>query len=246
MKLAEISPTEKRPAEALAALEKKYRKSKQKALFLLLIPLLWILGAIPAYFIGSAVAWECLAGWCIGVTFCVGVYATMWLPDTAEVVHNYAQLVLPELFRNAGVNDVRVHTRHDLSMKTFLDSGLYHDRYNSISREDSIQGNLHGVPFGMYEVAMQVGGTRMNARSGIVSGTRTNYFYGWFVMLNVPRISGFHFITMRGRKNSGESDDWLQHTIAHWENDVQLQQTQSGNAAFDRQFMLNSDQPFVL
>lgn len=246
MNLERISPAQIAPADRLKAIEKRYIRSRRKIWFVLAIPALWLMGAVAAKAIDELWAWEALIGWCLMTTFLMGVYLLYQVPSTADAVHKYSQEILPGIFTQLGVENVRVARRHNLSMKVFLDSGLYYDKYSSISREDSVQGRINGSDFGMYEVAMQIGSTRMSAQAGTTATLRTNQFYGWFIVVNTAHISGFHFITMRKRRNTGESDDWHAKTISHWENDRQLQKVSIANSKFDELFLLNSDMPDVL
>jgi len=233
-------------ATRLQELEKQYRRAGLKWKIILSIPALWIIGGLIAKVVDETWIWEALVGWCLLTTFMAGVFLLYQVPAAADVVHKYSLEVLPGIFRQFGAQEVRVAKRHDLSMKVFLESGLYYDKYSTISREDSIQGTLHGNNFGMYEVAVQVGSSLMTGRPGATRPVHTNQFYGWFIILNTPMHNGFHFITPRKRFNTGESDDWLMKTIAHWENDEQLEKITTGTPSFDELFFLNSDQPSVL
>lgn len=246
MNVDTISAEKKSPDSRLTALESQYERAGQKIWWWLSVPLLWVSSWFVVDWVDVEWAWDFFGLWCILVLILIGMFIYKRFPAKENVIHEYSQLVLPKIFSGFGVRDVKVARRHDLSMKTFLESGLYHDKYNSISREDSVQGILNGEQFGMYEVAMQVGSSRMGGRAGIVSTTRTNHFYGWFIVLNAARIPGFHFITMRARKNSGESDDWHVKTFQHWDTDTQLQKIILGNPVFDQQFLLNSDHPHAL
>lgn len=231
----------------LQELEKQYRRSGWKWPIVLSIPAFWIMGAAVAYLVDETWMWEALVGWCLLVAFMAGVYLLYQVPAAADVVHKYSLEILPGLFRKLGAEQVRVARRHDLSMKVFLEAGLYYEKYSSISRQDCIQGMLHGTAFGMYQVAMQTDSSLYRGAAGSPGASlKTNQFYGWYIVVDAAPVNGFHFITTRRRINAGESDDWHKKTVSHWENDQALQRISSGNAAFDEAFLLNSDQPSVL
>lgn len=239
-----ISPTEIASPERLATLEKRYHRSRKKIRIILLIPALWMIGAAVAASINELWVWQALVGWCLLVLFLVGVYILYQVPGTDDVVHQYAMEILPGLFRKAGADEVHVAKRHDLSMKTFLEAGLYYDKYSSISREDCIGGKINGSDFGMYEIAIQVKTMTDSLTSN--NGIATNHFYGWFIVVSAPRISGFHFVTMRRRVNSGESDDWHKKTVSHWESNTTFQEVATDDRSFNEAFLLNSDHPAQL
>lgn len=242
MKQGHIALGEIASVPRLRQLEKQHRRSRKKGQLILLIPALCILGAIPAYLLDINWLWEALAGWCILVIFLVGSYIMWKLPVTEEIVHDYSQEVLPGLFRKLGIEKPEAFRRHNLAVKAFLDSGLFHDKYSSISREDCIQGFVHSAPFGMYQVAMQVGTTLMGGRAGMTT-LKTNHFYGWFITVNIAAVPGVHVIIMRQRIHSGESDDWHSKTISHWEKSDFLQKEISGNEMFDEKFLVFTDYP---
>lgn len=238
-----ISPAEIASVERLKTIEKRYGRSRKKIWFVLAIPSLWLLGAIVANTIDELWAWEALVGWCLMTTFLMGVYVLYQVPSTDDAVHWYSQEILPGLLIKLGVETVRVARRHNLSMKIFLESGLYYDKYSAISREDSIQGRINGADFGMYEIAVQTGSTMMSAQAGTTASVRTNQFYGWFIVVNTAQVNGFHFITLRKKLTRGESDDWHEKTISHWEKDQVMQKVSTGNSRFDDLLLVNSDRP---
>lgn len=246
MNLEPILSAEIASIERLRELEIKYRRSQQKIWVLVAIPLLWLIGASVARMINELWAWQALVGWCLLCAFLGGVFILYQIPSKDDVIHDYSQAVLPGLFKHFGADKVLVARRHDLHMKTILEAGLYYDKYNTISREDCVQGHINGIDFGMYEVALQIGGSVISPQAGTTATTRTNYFYGWFVMMNTSRVHGFHFITLRNRIASGEADDWSEKTIAHWEKDITLQKVATEDGAFNELFLLNSDHPEVL
>lgn len=233
-------PQELAPEDRLRRLEKQYRRSRQKWLFIAAIPVLWAIGAIPLFSLGYSWLGPVYTAWCILVVFAIGAYVIFRFPVADEVEHEHAQVILPGLLTKLGVEAAAVHKRHNLSTKTLLDAGLYYGKYNAWLREDCIQGTISGFNFGMYETAIQIAST---AGGGY---DRTNEFYGWFIAVNIRPLQGFHFITMRRRVNSGESDDWHRKTLSHWENDRQLQKIASGNKEFDEAFRLNTDHPAAL
>lgn len=244
MNLEQIRPAEIAPLDRLEKLEKQYRRSRQKLKFLLLIPGLWLLAFIPTYILDIKWLWEDFAGWCILVLFGIGGYAVLKFPIADDVIHAYAQEILPGLLRKFGVENPRVSKRHDLSFRTMLESGLYHDKFNGVLREDSVQGTLGQIPFGMYEIAIQVNST-IGARSARTSFS-TNHFYGWFIQLAIPHIRGVHTIVMRRRIHGGESDDWHEETLEFWQENSQLQKIFTSNPSFDEAFLVASDLPETL
>ncbi|HTF05470.1 MAG TPA: DUF3137 domain-containing protein [Bacteroidia bacterium] len=239
-----LTPAEIAPEEALHSLQKMRERAKQKWMIIFLTIGLLVLGSSVVYALEIKWLLIAYAASCIASVFIVGAWVFLKLPVLTEVEHKYAQVVLPGLFTKTGATEVRVGKHHDLSMKTFLEAGLYHDKYSSISREDYIQGKFNERPFGMYEIAIQTVATY--GGGGAQNTVGTNRFYGWFIIVPADRISGFHFITMRYRNNNGESDDWHTLTLQHWEEDVHLQKFVPGESKFDDAFLLNTNQPEAL
>lgn len=245
MNFEEIIPSEIAAQAELQKLQKRREWAQRKWTIVFAALTGLVLGAGTVY--ALEIRWLILAyaPFCIASIFAVGAWVFLKLPVLSEVERKYSQLILPGLFTKAGASEVLVSKRHDLSMKTFLEAGLFHDKYSTISREDCIQGKFSERPFGMYEVAMQTVAT-YGGMSPMQNTIGTNRFYGWFIIVPAERIPGFHFITMRYRNNDGESDDWHTLTFQHWEEDQQLQKITLGETKFDDAFLLNTDQPETL
>lgn len=244
MNFEDLTPAEIAPEKELHILQKKREWAQLKWMVIFITLGLLVLGASGVYALEIRWLFLAYAGFCVAVIFVAGAWIFLKLPVLAEVEHSYAQIVLPGLITKTGATEVRVGKRHDLAMKTFLEAGLFYDKYSTITREDWIQGKFNAQSFGMYEVALQ---TVATYGAGPMQNTvGTNRFYGWFIVLPINHISGFHFITMRYRTNEGESDDWHTLTFQHWTEDQQLQKINLGEANFDDAFLLNTDQPEML
>ncbi len=244
MNFEDLTPAEIAPEKELRQLQKKREWAQHKWMIALATLGLLVLGATGVY--AAEIEWLFIAyaAFCLIIVFVVGALIFMKMPVLAEAEHSYAQLVLPGLFTKSGATEVRVGKRHDLAMKTFLEAGLFYDKYSTISREDWITGKFNERSFGMYEVALQTVATY--GALAFQNTVGTNRFYGWFIVVPVDRISGFHFITMHYRNNEGESDDWHTLNYQHWMEDQQLQKIKLGEAKFDDAFLLNTDQPEML
>jgi hypothetical protein len=244
MNFEDLTPAEIAPQTELDFLQKKREWAQRKWMLAFMTAGLLVLGASLVYALEIKWLFLAYAAFCVATIFVVGALIFMKLPVLSEVERSYAQLVLPGLFAKAGATEVRVGKRHDLAMKTFLEAGLFYDKYSTISREDWVQGKFNEQTFGMYEVALQ---TVATYGAGPMQNTvGTNRFYGWFIVVPVHRISGFHFITMHYRNNEGESDDWHTLNYQHWVEDQQLQKIKLGETKFDDAFLLNTDQPEML
>lgn len=244
MNFEDLKPTEIAPEKELIDLQKKREWAERKWMVAFTALGLLVVGAMAVY--GLEIKWlfVAYAGFCVATIFVVGGWIFLKLPVLSEIEHSYAQLVLPGLFTKSGASEVLVGKRHDLAMKTFLEAGLFYDKYSTISREDWIQGKFNERSFGMYEVALQ---TVATYGAGPMQNTiGTNRFYGWFIIIPIDRMPGFHFITMRYRNNEHESDDWHTLNFRHWTEDEQLQKITLGEAKFDDAFLLNTDQPDAL
>ncbi len=244
MNFEDLTPAEIAPETELNILQKKREWAQRKGMLAFTALGFLVLGASLVYALEIKWLFLAYAAFCVVTIFVVGAIIFMKLPVLTEVERSYAQLILPGLLTKAGATEVRVGKRHDLAMKTFLEAGLFYDKYSTISREDWIQGKFNEQSFGMYEVALQ---TVATYGAGPMQNTvGTNRFYGWFIVVPVDRISGFHFITMHYRNNEGESDDWHTLNYHHWVEDQQLQKIKLGETKFDDAFLLNTDQPEML
>lgn len=244
MNFEDLTPAEIAPEKELHNLQKKREWAQHKWMLTLVTLVLLVLGATGVYALEIRWLFIAYAGFCVLTIFVVGAWIFLKLPVLSEIEHSYAQLVLPGLFTKANAIEVRVGKRHDLAMKTFLEAGLFYDKYSTISREDWITGKFDGQSFAMYEVALQTVATY--GAVALQNTVGTNRFYGWFIVVPADRISGFHFITMHYRNNEGESDDWHTLNYQHWVEDQQLQKIKLRDAKFDDTFLLNTDQPEIL
>lgn len=229
--------------EYLRDLGKLYHFARYRYWYLLLIPALWILGGILTTFtVMDGLVAGLLIAWFFIVLFGVGAWVFLVNPEKEEVVRKYVAHVLPCLFRREDL-DIQYFPSHDLSVKSLLRSGLYHDRYSAILREDCISGTTGRMNFGMYQVAVQTassfGGARYSPRSRVL----TNQFYGWAIHCVVPNVNGVHVILPRHRKTQHESDDWLEKVIENWMSNPKCLQLPTGYHAFDAVFVVYSDQP---
>lgn len=231
---------------ALGKLGKMYRFARVRYGLLLLIPLLWLLG-------GAMVSLEPEADWVVVfliiwffvVLFGVAAWVFLLIPETEEIKRKYVSHVLPFLFQKCSV-DINYYPSHDLSVNSLLKSGLYHNSYNTILREDCINGNASRMQFGMYQVAVQTGAYTMGAgRLGTRSRIMTNEFYGWVIHCVIAPVSGTHVILARNRKTSHESDDWLEKTNESWWQNPKCPPQLTGHAAFDKHFILYTSNPQV-
>jgi hypothetical protein len=225
---------------ALERLGRMYRLSSVRYLFLLLIPALWVFGVLIASIgrIDGLVAGFLIA-WFFIVLFGVAAWVFLVIPEKEELKRKYVSHVLPFLFSRNGLN-VDYYPSHDLSMATFLKSGLFHDDYNTMLREDCLQGSAARMQFSMYQVAVQIA-TRSYGRYGSSARTATNQFYGWAIHAIIPRIAGTHVILPRRRKTGDESDDWLEKTGRSWTTNPKCAPLLTGYAPFDQLFILYTD-----
>jgi hypothetical protein len=227
---------------ALRQLGRMYRFSRIRYLLLLLIPALWILGGT---LVGmghyDSLSVGILIAWFFVVLFGVGAWVFLFIPEKEELTRKYVSHVLPFLFQREGLT-VDYYPSHDLSMAAFLKSGLYHDRYNTMLREDCIQGSVTRMQFSMYQVAVQTVSGHMG-RYGNHSRTATNEFYGWAIHCLIAPVRGTHVILPRSRKTGDESDDWLEKVSENWSTNPRCPAQLTGYAAFDGQFVLYTDNP---
>jgi len=173
------------------------------------------------------------------VLFGVGAWVFLLIPPKEEIKRKYVSHVLPFLFSQQGIQ-VNYYSSHDLSMATFLRSGLFHNNYQTMLREDCIQGSASRMQFSMYQVAVQTF-SRISGRYGNSVRSATNEFYGWAIHVLIPRVAGTHVILPRSKKTSDESDDWLDKTTRNWATNPKCPAQQTGYAAFDEIFVLYSD-----
>lgn len=231
--------------EALQKLGKMYRFSRIRYLLLLLIPVLWILGG---YLSGFSSMDDLVAGiliaWFFVVFFGVGAWVFLLIPDKEEIKRKYVSHVLPFLFRKEGI-EITYHPSHDLSVNSLLKSGLYHDRYSTILREDCIAGSAGRMNFGMYQVAVQATSGFNGGRYSPSSRVMTNLFFGWVIHCIIPSTRGTHVILPKHRKTEGESDDWLMKVGENWWQNPKCPAYETGYQPFDEEFILYSDQPEV-
>lgn len=237
-----VSRADVRPDEqALRSLGRMYRFSRIRYLLLLLIPALWFLGFVLAGLSEmSSLSVGFLIGWFFVVLFGVGAWVFLLIPDKEEIRRKYVSHILPALFRRENL-EINYYPSHDLSVHSLLKSGLYHDDYSTVLREDCITGTTGRMNFGMYQVAVQVV-TGVSGRYGNSARIATNMFYGWVIHCIIPTVRGTHVIIPRNRKTGDESDDWLEKVKQNWWNNPKSAAYESGNAALDREFVFFTDQ----
>ena len=222
--------------DELRKLEKKALLARWRYPALLLIPLLWILGGVLISF-GSPGELEVgiLLAWFFLTLFGVSGYVFLVCPTTDEVQLKYATLVVPLLFETKGLT-ANYYTAHDLKMAAVLKSGLMHEQYSTMLREDSIVGKSLRMEFGMYQVAIQKASGFGSARYS--GGTRvlTNQFFGWVIHCVIPSVRGTHVILPLRKTGDGESEDWIVNTVTAWKSNTHAQRYSSGNTVFDQLF----------
>jgi hypothetical protein len=234
---SEIRGAELAPAEELEKLGMQYRRSRRKYLYLLLIPALWAVSS--TLFLVPEFEWapELASLLYIVALFGVSAFVFVGIASPGEITHRYSQLIIPGLFRHLGAKDVEVFTSHTVSTAAILDSKLYTGAYDSIQRRDCIMGNMRGMDFGMYEIAIQTGHGARGRRN------MTNEFFGWFIMIPARNFIGEHFIIMRERVNATEADDWHQKTVKRWSEFPQFQYNDRTDGAFNSTFHIATSHP---
>lgn len=231
---------------ALELLAKKYRLARFRFTLLLLIPALWIIGGIliSAIFDMYGAGVPIMLIWIFVVLFGVGAWVFLMIPHKLEIERQYAKLVVPALLKQEGIQ-AEYYQAHTLATASFLKSGLYQEKYSTIRREDSVTGKALGMPFGMYQLAVQVstplGRSAFQPRTTLL----TNHFYGWVIQCGITPVAGRHVLLFKTRKTSHESDDWLAPVQKYWQTNPECPPLFSGNPVFDAHFLLFSDRPKV-
>jgi hypothetical protein len=229
-------------SEALRKLGRMYRFARFRYSFLLLIPALWLLGFVLAPPDSSLGLPEVvLLVWFFVVLFGVAAWVFLVIPEKQEIQRKYVSHVLPFLFHQQGLA-VNYYPTHDLSMAMFLRSGLFHEDYNTMLREDCLQGAASRMVFAMYQVAVQTI-SRVSGRYGASASSATNQFYGWAIHCIVPPVRNTHVILPRKRKTSDESDDWLEKTCESWSTNPKCEAGSIGYPPFDERFIVYTDNP---
>ena len=228
---------------ALSKLGQLYRLARIRYSLLVLIPALWVGGVLAASLSGpiNGLTAGILIAWFFIVLFGIGAWVFLIIPEKEEVKRKYVSHVLPYLFAQEGLT-IDYYPSHDLQMKTFLQSGLFHDDYQTMLREDCIQGSASKMKFSMYQVAVQTL-SRVTGRYGNSARLATNMFYGWAIHAIIPRIPGTHVIIPKGRKTNDESDDWVEKVHENWWSNPRVASTETGYVPFDALFTLYTDQP---
>jgi len=242
---AVFAPPDSRHTSELEKLEKQYKKARFRHAKLLYIPALWILGIASAYAIDNPFLWEGIAIYLVAVVFLVGAWVFAIIPTKESLEKKYARIVLPALFKQRGITATYFNS-HLLSISAFLKSGLYQENYSTLLREDSLTGDVQGMPFGMYQVAVQVasgvgGGSVTRPRSRIL----TNHFYGWVIQCGITAVAGQHTLIFRDRKTSHESDDWIIPVREYWLKRLSPVSVSLQANSFEDCFLLFTDQPKV-
>lgn len=227
-------------SEALQKLGRMYRFARFRYAFLLLIPVLWMLGT-------SFVSFDSIAGlslavliiWFFVVLFGVSAWVFLVIPSTTEIKRKYVSHVLPFLFHREALK-VNYYPSHDLGMAAFLRSGLFHEQYHTMLREDCIQGDAGRMEFALYQVAVQTV-SRMSGRYGNSARSATNQFYGWAIHCIIPSVRNTHVVIPRKRKTDDESDDWLEKTRESWTTNPKCAAQLVGYAPFDAEFIVYTD-----
>jgi hypothetical protein len=234
---SEISGAELAPPEELEKLGMQYRRSRRKYLYLLLIPALWAVSS--TLFLVPEFEWapELASLLYIVALFGVSAFVFVGISSPGEITHRYSQLIIPGLFRHLGAKDVEVFTSHTVSTAAILESKLYTGAYDSIQRRDCIMGNMRGMDFGMYEIAIQTGHSLSGSRV-LTSSAMTNQFFGWFIMIPARNFIGEHFIIMRNRVSGSEADDWHKKTIKRWSEFPQFFYNENDKSAFNETFLV--------
>jgi hypothetical protein len=243
MMKAEFAPPDSRYASELEKLEKQHKKARFRYALLLYIPVLWILGIAAAYALDNPVLWEGIAIYLVGVVFLIGAWVFAIIPSRESLEKKYARIVLPALFEQRGIK-ASYFNSHLLSITAFLKSGLYQENYSTLLREDSLTGDAQGMPFGMYQVAVQVasgvgGGSVTRPRSRIL----TNHFYGWVIQCGITAKPGQHTLVFRDRKTAHESDDWILPVREYWFKQMSPVSLHAPANSFEDFFLLFTDQP---
>lgn len=239
---SEIRGAELAPVQELEILGAHYRRSRRKYLFLLLIPALWIISAsllfVPDFDWAPAV----VSLLCIVALFGVGGFVFVVIPSSDEIKTRYSHLIIPGLFRHLGAQNAEVFSSHTVSTAAILDSKLYTGRHDSIQRRDCIIGNIRGMQFGMYEIAIQTGHSLSGSRV-LTSSVMTNQFFGWFIMIPLRNIIGEHFIIVRERVSDTEVDDWQKKTINRWSEFPQFFYNENDKSEFNNTFLVATSHP---
>jgi hypothetical protein len=239
---SEIRGAELAPVQELETLSAHYRRSSRKYLFLLLIPVLWIISAslllVPDFEWAPAI----VSLLCIVALFGVGGFVFVLIPSPDEIKNRYSHLIIPGLFRRLGAQDVEVFPSHTVSTAAILDSKLYAGPYDSILRRDCIMGNIRGMHFGMYEIAIQTGHSLSGSRF-LTSSVMAHQFFGWFIMVPVRSMIGEHFIIMRERVSETEADDWQKKTVKRWSEFPQFFYNENDKSEFHHTFLVATSHP---
>jgi hypothetical protein len=242
MLTSEIRGAELAPVQELEILGIQYIRSRRKYLYLLVIPALWAVSLTLFFVPDFEWAPELVGLLCIVALFGVSAFVFVGISSPDEIKHRYSQLIIPGLFRELGAQDVEVFSSHTVSTAAILDSKLYTGEYDSIQRRDCIMGNVRGMQFGMYEIAIQTGHSLSGSRV-LTSSVMTNQFFGWFIMIPLRFSIGEHFIIMRNRVSETEADDWHKKTIKRWSEFPQFFYNENDKNEFNETFLVASSHP---
>lgn len=239
---SEIRGAELAPAEKLEILGMHYRRSRRKYLYLLLIPALWAVSS--TLFLVPEFEWapELVGLLCVIALFGISSFVFVGIRSSDSVVHEYSHTIIPGLLQHFGASSVEVYKSHTVSTAAILDSKLYTGEYDSIQRRDCIMGNVRGMQFGMYEIAIQTGHSLSGSRV-LTSSVMTNQFFGWFIMIPLRNIIGEHFIIMRERVSETEADDWQKKTVKRWSEFPQFFYNENDKSEFNTAFLVATSHP---
>lgn len=223
--------------EQLKKLEKKRRFAERRFWLFLLFPIL----SLPLYGLQLLfnLEYDFLGIAMVVVFFLVGILVFVVSPTPDAVSIEYKKIIVPLMLRNQQI-EADYSMGHGLSVESFMKSGLYQDRYSHFERYDSLIGKYQGLPFGLYELAVQVAGGRGGGPTavGVTPGYKllTNHFYGWILHVPVRKLSGRTYIVPFNRKTKEECDDWIKKTGEYVFQKSGAKQILTGDPDFDSTF----------
>ncbi|MGL4597961.1 MAG: DUF3137 domain-containing protein [Bacteroidia bacterium] len=223
--------------EEMAQLKKiqfQQRFARKRGLILMLVFLVGVVPFLLGVFFDQI--WLVVLGGTLGLAgalILVGWFI-VFLPKNETISKRWKKIVLPHLLHSIGLQG-EYHTAHDLAVKTFLNAGLFKEKYSYFSREDCFLLQYQNARFGLYQLAVQY---RLKQDDFL-----TNHFYG--LVLHVPLQKKFNgvWIIPKNRRTAHESDDWLLPVLEYRHKKEGIVAVQSGHPEFDACFFVFCYQP---